>query len=406
MSQHMPELVLDLGTSKVAMAVVDVADDGEVLVQDLFVVPMRGMQRGVITDLEEVVASLRECERAAGSVGVRKEVTVSVNGGHIEGMNAQGFQPIFPPHRPIRSEDVLHVVNHSRQVTPTPDREQILALPREFRIDGQRGITRPVGMSGNRLEVLTHLVTGHIAHLYNVERALDAAGFKVRQMVPAPFASGLALLGKEERETGCVVIDLGAGTTGVSIFSQGALAGTACIPLGGNNVTADISKLLKMTPDEAEHLKREHGRAIPGTLKEDSTVEVRQIGQSSPRHLQRRVLYEIIEARMREIAVRVRDHLDRSGMLGTLPGGVLITGAGSSMPGIAQLFAKVLREPNVRISAPRMSGKAGLRASQPEFAGVCGLAVYALEDDFDAVEPASGLENWKERILTLFQSKV
>lgn len=400
------ELVLDLGTSKASLVVAELDDHGDVAIRDLFVVPMRGMQRGVIVDLDEAVQSLKECERLVASQGIKREVTVSVNGAHLEGMNAQGFQPIFPPNRAIHREDVLHVVNHSRQVTPTPDREQILALPREFRIDGQRGIMRPVGMSGNRLEVLTHLVTGHIAHLYNVERAVDAAGFKVRQMVPAPFASGMAMLSEEERGAGCVVVDLGAGTTGVSIFSQGCVAGTACIPLGGQNVSGDVSKLLKMTLEEADRLKMEHGRAILGTLKEDSTVEVRQIGQSSPRHLQRRVLYEIIEARMREIALRVRDQVERSGMLGTLPGGLVITGGGSAMPGVAQLFAKVLREPNVRVAAPRMSGKAGLRASQPEFASVCGLAVYALQDNLDAVEPASGFDSWKERILTLFQLKV
>lgn len=402
-----PVLVLDIGTSKVSLLVAELNSQGGLEAMDLAVAQNRGVQRGVVIDLDETSRAIDEVLRSVrGGIDAPRELVVSVNGGHLEGVNSQGFLPVFPPHRSIHREDVLHVVNHSRQVAPSPDREQIMAIPREFRVDGQRGVRRPVGMSGSRLEVLTHLITGQIAHLHNVERAVEMTGYKVSQMVPAPFAGGYALLSEEERESGCVVVDLGAGTTGVAIFAGGSLAGTASVPIGGWHVANDLSKLLKTSMDEAEALKKNCGRAIVANVKDDAVVEVRQIGSIEPRMLQKKVLYEIIESRMREIATLVRHQIERSSMFGMLPGGVVLTGGGSHMPGVPQLFAKVLRDTNVRIAAPRIEGPAGHRTSAPEYAVLVGLAKHALTGHEDEVSPAAGFLNWKERIMTLFQLKV
>lgn len=401
-----PLFTLDIGSSKVALLVSQIDDDGVLQALDVTVVPNKGVQRGVVTDLEATASAISDAMSSCRQFGQPTEVTVNVNGSHIEGSNAQGFVPIIPKNRSINSEDVLHVINHSRQVVPTPDREQLMALPREYRVDGQRGVKRPIGMSGNRLEVMTHIVTGQIAAIHNIERAVEMAGYRVSQMVASPFAAGLALLTDEERETGCAVVDLGAGTTSVSVFTQGTLAATACIPLGGATISGDLAKLLKMTPEEAEKLKKSHGRAVAGKLKEDSTVEVRQIGQNEPRHMQRKVLYEIIECRAREIAEFVRDQVERSGLRNMLPGGIVITGGGSHLPGIPQLFAQVLKESNVRVASPTVEGPAGPRSGNPELSGMVGLALYAWQMSSDEVQPASGFDHWKERIFSFFQLKV
>lgn len=392
--------VLDVGTSKVT-AIVAELESGEVL--DLATAQNRGVQRGVVTDLDETTRAISEAMMVTRAYPVPPQVIVSVNGSHVEGINSQGFVPIWPPNRAILREDILHVVNHSRQVMPSPDREQIMATPREFRVDGQRGVMRPVGMSGNHLEVLTHLVTGQIAHLHNLERTVEAAGYQVAELVPAPYAAGLALLSPQQREVGTVVVDLGAGTTGVSIFTGNSLAWTSVIPVGGSHVTSDLVKLLKASPEEAERVKCQHARAVVGKVKEDSTVEIRQIGHDEPRHLHRRVLYEIVESRAREIATLVRQQIERSGHYGMLPGGFVLTGGMSQMPGVPQLMAAVLGEASVHLGSPKCAGPAGVRASNPEFSVAAGLVAHARLEAEASLEPASGFSSWKERFLTLFQ---
>lgn len=398
-----PLFAIDIGSTKVAFVVAERDDAGEVQILDAISVPNRGVQRGVVCDLEETAAAIANATRDARQYGEGLEVAVSIDGSHIEGMNSQGFMPISPINRAIQREDVLHVINHSRQVLPAPDREQIVALPREFRVNGQRGITRPIGMAGTRLEVITHIITGQISHVHNIERAVELAGFRVAEMVPAPFAAALGVATQQERELGCLVVDIGAGTTDVAIFSGGTLAWTACLPIGGGHVTSDLVMLLKTSPEEAERLKKEHGRAVVGNVKDDSTVEVHQIGQSESKFLQRRILYEIIESRMREIVQHVKLQMERSGHFGMLPGGVLLTGGSAHMPGLPQLFASVLSDPNVRVASPKAAGSAGVRFSSPEFAVAAGLAFNGLQSREDALEPVSGFGNWKERIMSMFQ---
>lgn len=396
---------LDLGSSKVAFLASRVNESGEVEVLDITTSPNKGIQRGIVTDLDATASAISEATRGS-NIAPGTEITVSVNGAHLDGLNAQGFVPIVPANRTIHGEDLLQVINHSRQVVPSPDREQIMALPREFRVDGQRGIKRPEGMSGNRLEVVTHLITGQIAHLSNVERAVEMAGFKIGQMVPSAIAAGMAVTSEHERDAGCAIVDIGAGTTSIAIFTNGSPCSIAVLPVGGTSVSSDLAKLLKMAPEEADNLKKEHGRAIKGNIRDDSTVEVRQIGQNHPRHLQRSVLYEIVESRMREIANLVRAQIERSGLYGMLPGGVILTGGSSQLNGTVQLFAEVLHEPNVRQSSPQCGGPAGVRAGSPEFSVAVGLAEYALQATASDVVPAGGIGSWKERIFSLFQLRV
>ncbi len=398
-----PVFSLDLGSSKVALLASSLDEAGQIVVHEVASVPCRGVTRGVVTDLDLTREAIEEAIQTVRPFAIPDEVLVSVGGTHIEGINAQGFHPLVPTGRSVTSADVLAVINHSRQVRPEADREQILALPREFKVDGEKGISRPIGLAGSRLEVLTHIVTAQITHLRNVEKVVESAGLRVAEIVPTTLAAGLALLRPEEQEGGVVVVDIGASTTSLAIFVNGALAHCAVMPLGGGHVTADLSKLLKMTPEEAEGLKRKHGRATGVKKNDESTVEVRQIGQTQPRFLHRRVLYEIIESRMREIATLVAQHVEKSGFKGMLPGGLIVTGGGSLLPGTPQLFGQVLREPNSRLGTPKIEGAAAIRASGPEWSVGVGLAAYALKGQDAGIEPANGFDQWKERIKTFFQ---
>lgn len=392
--------VLDLGSSKVAClaAIPDGEDDMKVLA--LATSPCKGIKKGAISDLEQTAEAIglvvRRAERDLGQPV--ESLIVGISGAHIEGMNAQGFKPIVPRGRAITHQDVMEVLNHSRSIVLPPDREQIQALPREFRVDGQRDVRKPIGMRGDKLEVVTYLATGQTTAIQNVEQAVARSGKRVEQMVVKPLASGLGVLTPEELELGTVVVDIGGGTTDVAIFVNGSIASTATIPLGSQHVTSDLSKLLRTSPEEAERLKLESGAALARIVPESDSVNVAQIGQLQVRPMQRRVLCEIIESRMREIARMVQQHVEKSGMAATLPGGVVLTGGGAWMLGSDRLFDEALKHMRVRVAEPDLGSKF---PRQPGLATAVGLARFGIQCK-DEIVPAAGSSAWKDRVRGLF----
>ncbi len=396
--------VLDLGSTKAVCLAARQSPSGGIEVVAMAQAPCRGIKRGVVSDLDEAASAttevVRKVESALGAtVG---PITISVGGTHVEGVNAQGFVPIVPPTKPISNDDVLRVVNHSRQLMMPPDREQIQAIPREFRVNGQRGVPKPVGMAGSKLEVMTYIITGHSPHLQNLERVLQMAGRTVGGMVLMPLASGLGVLTAQDFEIGCVVVDIGGGTTDVAVFSGGSIAYHACIPIGGQMVTSDLSKLLKTSPDEAERLKIKYGAAMSAAVPEGDGIDVQQIGTDAPRPMQRRVFCEIVESRMREISVMVRQQVEKSGLFGVLPGGVVITGGGSQMPATDELFESTLQHLRVRRAVPKVDGQIKHSLARPEMATVVGLARYAMDNADDDLGPVDGDAAWKQRAKSLW----
>ena len=393
--------VLDLGSTKAVCLAATAGDNGEVVVQAVGTAECKGVKRGVVTDLEDTARAIDTAiRRVQTDLGVSiEEVIVGISGSHVEGINAQGYVPIYPRSRSITREDVLQVINHSRQVMIPPDREMIQAIPREFVIDGQRGIQKPIGMSGSKLEAVTYIVTGQQSLIQNVEKAISNTGRSVEQMILLPLASGLGVLTQEEITLGAVVVDIGGGTTDVGIFSNGSIAASACLPLGGGHVTSDISKLLKTSPEEAERLKIEFGAALARVASENDSVEVMQIGQSVARPLQRRVLCEIVESRMREIAVMVKQQIEKSGLVGMLPGGLVVTGGGSQLEATDKLFAEVLKHLRVRQAEPHIPAKFGSDAGT---AAAMGMARFAIQCYEDELGPAGGSGDWKGKIRTLW----
>jgi len=392
--------VLDLGSTKVAClaATPEAEDDMKVLA--LATAPCRGLKRGVVSDLEETAAAVNTVIRKVeADLGQQiKSLLVGISGSHIEGMNAQGFKPIVPRGRSITNQDVMEVLNHSRSVVLPPDREQIQALPREFRVDGQRDVRKPIGMSGGKLEVVTYLATGQASAIHNIEQAVERSGKRVEQMVVKPLASGLGVLTPEELELGTVIVDIGGGTTDIAIFANGSIVYTASIPLGALSVTSDISKLLRTSPEEAERLKIESGAALSRLVSDKDSVEVAQIGQLQIRPMQRKVLCEIIESRMREIATMVRQQVEKSGMVGMLPGGVVLTGGGAWIMGSDKLFDETLQHLRVRVAEPDLGDSF---PRQPGLATVIGLARFAIQCQ-DEITPATGPMDWKDRVKGLF----
>ncbi|MBS1721856.1 MAG: cell division protein FtsA [Armatimonadetes bacterium] len=398
-----PVFVLDLGSTKVVCLAASLTEKGDVRVEAFSQVGCRGVKQGVVHDVDATATAIDEAvSRVERSLGEAvDDLVVSIAGAHLQSVNAQGFVPIYPSSRQIRQDDVLSVINHSRQIVMPADREQIMAIPREFRIDGQRGVSKPIGMSGGRLEVVTHVVTGQSAKVSSVERAVTLAGRRVREMVPQPLATGLGVATMGQLEDGCVVVDIGGGTTDVAVFANGAIAYSGSVPVSSNHVTSDLSTLLKTSPDEAERLKTQFGACLSRVVSENERVEVKQTDQAEPRPMQRRVLCEIIESRMREIGTLVRRQIDMSGLNGQLPAGLLLTGGGSQMQAIDALFCEVLGVSKAAVVSPKVAGPHAKSVEVPTMSTSVGLARYCLESDEHEFAPVSGFTNWKEKIRTL-----
>jgi len=372
---------IDIGSTKTLTLIVDVDEKGNTRVVSVGSAPCRGMKRGTVNDIEEtaqaVVNSVRRCEQMAG----RKinNVVISVTGEHIQGQNSKGIIPLIPPHRTITREDVNRVINHSKQIVLPSDRELIHALPRTFKVDSQDGIERPFGMSGERLEVSTHLVHGQVTHIHNLERCVNRAQIEVDQVVFSPIASGLAVLEANEMESGVLLLDIGGGTTDIALYADGSLAFSGCIPVGSGHVTSDISKLLKTSREEAERLKISSGSCLPENIGKGEVVAVTQLGMDSPRPFPRSVLAEIITARVDEILYLVTEHLEKSGFGLRQVSGCVLTGGGSKLTGLPQMAEKALNGVSVRIGIPKELGGLSDMVSGPEHATAVGLVLHELK---------------------------
>jgi cell division protein FtsA len=393
--------VLDLGSTKVTCLAASPNGVEGIEVLAVETIPCKAIQRGSVTDLDEAARAIdtviRRVAQALPPDSIQN-IVVGVGGSHVEGVSSQGLKPIVPRARHITYQDVHEVINHSRSIVLPPDREQIQALPREFRVDGQRDIRNAIGMSGAKLEVETYLVTGQTTAIQNIERAVSMGGRKIDQLVSQPLASGLGVLTKEEMDLGVVVVDIGGGLTSIGIFSKGSMAFSASLPIGSRHVTSDLSNLLKTSPEEAERLKVIHGAALAKVVAERESVDVQQIGQPVPRPLQRRVLCEIIESRMRELATMVGQQIEKSGLQAMLPAGVVLTGGGSLMPGTEKLFEETLKHQKVRTVEP--IPVPGLPTS-PGLATAVGLARFALVC-YDELGPANGIQGWRNKVRSLF----
>lgn len=394
---------LDLGSTKAACVAAQ-AQDGEITLRAATSVPCQAVKRGVILDFQgaasAIESAVRQAEEMAGATF--DKLVVSIGSQHVEGMTKRGFVPIFPRGRVITRDDVLQVINHSRQITTLPGQEQIQALPREFRIDGEQGVRNPIGMTGSRLEAATYIVTGQSAHLQNMEKVISMAGRKVDQMVLQPLASGLATISPDLREKGTAVIDIGGSTTEIAVFLGGALAESFSLPIGGQLVSSDVSKLLKTSIEEAERLKVESGAALARLAQDGETAEVLQLGQTQTRPMQRKVLCEIIEARMRELANMTKQVLDSGEHLPSLGGGLVLTGGGALLVGTVPLFDEVFGGLRVQAGRPDVSGHGAEIANHPAMATGVGLALFVGQSYDDELSPAAGAGDWKDRIHTFW----
>ncbi|MBI2560807.1 MAG: cell division protein FtsA [candidate division NC10 bacterium] len=368
---------LDIGTTKVCAIVAEKNGDGVVDVIGLGHSPSRGLRKGVVVNIEATVDSIRRAlEDAELMAGVEiRTAFVGIAGGHIKGINSRGVIAISGKNREVTRQDIERVIDAAKAVALPVDREVIHVLPQEFMIDDQGGIREPLGMSGIRLEAEVHIVTGAVASAQNIIKCANKAGLEVQDIVLQQLASSEATLTPEEKELGCVLVDVGGGTTDVAVFVEGSVYHTAVLAVGGDLLTNDIAIGLRTPHPEAESLKRKFGCALASMTRPDEKIEVPSVGGRRPRVLSRQTLCEIIQPRLEELFSLVDREVRRAGYVGRVNGGVVVTGGSSIMEGVPELAEQVFDMP-VRRGIPRGVGGLTDVISSPMYATGVGLGLY------------------------------
>jgi len=362
---------LDIGTAKVMVVVAEVLLNGELKLAGLGVAPSNGLKRGVVVNIDATVQSIQQALKEAELMADCKitRVYTGITGSHIRGINSSGMVAIKD--KEVTRADVARVVETARAINISTDQRLLLVEPQEFVIDGQ-DVKEPIGMSGIRLEAKVHIVTGAQSAAENIIKCVRRCGLEVDQLMLNPLASSLAVLTEDERELGVCLVDIGAGTTDVAIFTNGAIRHTAVIPIAGDLITSDIAMALRTPTKDAEDIKVDHGYAKQLLADPDAQLEVPGLGDRGPRMLSRQALAGVIEPRIEEIFSLVQQVVCESGYEEVLSSGIVLTGGSAVMPGMVELGEDIFLKP-VRRGIPKYSSALSDMVAQPRAATVMGL---------------------------------
>jgi cell division protein FtsA len=373
MAKEYKDLVvgLDIGTSKVMAVVAEVLAGGELKLAGLGIAPGNGLKRGVVVNIDATVQSIQQALKEAELMADCKisRVYTGITGSHIRGINSSGMVAVKD--REVSSADVARVVETAKAINISTDQRLLLVEPQEFVIDGQ-DVREPIGMSGIRLEAKIHLVTGAQSAAENIIKCVRRCGLEVEQLMLNPHASSKAVLTEDEKDLGVAMVDIGAGTTDVAIFTGGAIRHTAVIPIAGDLITSDIAMALRTPTKDAEDIKVESGCAKQLLADPQTQVEVPGLGDRGPRMLGKQALAGVIEPRVEEIYQLVLQVIRESGYEEVLSSGIVITGGSAVMPGMVELGEDIFLKP-VRRGLPQYSAALADMVSQPRAATVMGL---------------------------------
>jgi cell division protein FtsA len=373
MAKEYKELVvgLDIGTSKVMAVVAEVMPNGQLKLAGLGIAVSNGLKRGVVVNIDATVQSIQQALKEAELMADCKiaRVYTGITGSHIRGINSSGMVAVKD--KEVTQADVARVIETAKAINISTDQRLLLVEPQEFVIDGQ-DVREPIGMSGIRLEAKVHIVTGAQSAAENIIKCVRRCGLEVDQLMLNPLASSLAVLTQDEQELGVALVDIGAGTTDVAIFTGGAIRHTAVIPIAGDLITSDIAMALRTPTKDAEDIKVESGYAKQLLADPDTQVEVPGLGDRGPRMLSKQALAGVIEPRVEEIFSLVQQVIRESGYEEVLSSGIVITGGSAVMPGMIELGEDIFLKP-VRRGIPRYSGALSDMVAQARAATVMGL---------------------------------
>jgi len=371
-------VALDIGTSKLSAIVGEISEGEPLEIIGIGTQPSRGIKRGVVVDIESTVQAITravaEAELMAGCD--ISAVYAAIGGNHVRSQNSTGVVSIRE--REVTSSDVERVLDAAKAIALPADQRILHVLAQEYLIDEQDGIRMPVGMSGTRLEARVHVVTAANAVVQNISKCVQRCSLEVDELILQPLAASLAVLSEDEKELGVVLIDMGAGTTDLAIWRNGALHYSSVIPLGGDQVTGDIAQALRTTTSSAEELKIKYACALAKLASPEETIQVPGVGEREPRRLARQLLASVVQPRYDEILGLALSDLRRSGLEDLVPAGIVLTGGGAKIEGAAEHAEELFGMP-VRIGVPR--GVTGLSdiIGNPAYSAGVGLLLYGAE---------------------------
>jgi cell division protein FtsA len=396
---------LDVGTSRVrtVAASVSAKEDAKLKIIGIGESVSFGMRKGVVVDIEEMTKSIRKSiEQAERMVGDSiDKAYVAVGGSHVKAKNSKGIAAVSRADEEVSEDDVLRAVSNASAVSLGPNKEILDIIEREFNLDGQEGIQDPRGMNGVRLEVDTLIVEGQAQHLKNLRKCLALNKIEAEALVLDVLAGASAVLSKKQKELGVLVLDLGAGTTGMAVYEEGKLLDVQVLPIGSSHITYDIAIGLQTSPEVAEKIKIAYGNCLPEEISKKDMIDLSKIDENEEGMVNRREMSKIIEARTDEIFELVNRELRKIGKERKLPSGVVLIGGGSKIPGIID-SAKNKLKLNVQIGYSQEIDGLIDKVDDPGFATAVGLIKHALEAHTPMVSTKNKAMGLFKRILRSF----
>ena len=369
---------LDIGTSKIAAIVSEIGPEGGFEIIGMGSHPSRGLRKGVVVNIETTVNAIQRALEEAELMADCKirEVYTGIAGSHIKSFNSQGMVAIKD--KEVAQMDIDRVIETAKAVQIPNDQQILHILNQEFIIGAQEDAREPLSMSGVRLEVKVHIVTGAVSAAQNIIKCVRRCGLEVRDLILQPLASALAVITEDEKDLGVCLADIGGGTTDVAVFTHGAIRHTAVIPIAGDQITNDIAMALRTPTKDAEDIKQRFGCALSQLADPQEMVEVPGVGDRGPRQLSRKTLAEVIEPRVEELYSLVQAELRRSGYEELLSSGVVITGGSSVMQGMVELGEEIFHMP-MRVGQPNYSGGLAEVVRHPRYSTGVGLLLAGVQ---------------------------
>lgn len=397
---------LDIGTSKIMALIAEVGPDGGIEVIGAGRYPSRGIKRGVVVDIEATVGSIQravqEAELMAGCEV--RTVYAGIAGSHIRSLNSHGIVAIRD--QEVSRADVERVIDAAKAVAIPADQKILHVLPQEFIIDNQGNIREPAGMSGVRLEARVHIVTSAVSAAQNIVKCVRRCGLEVSDIILEPLASSHAVLTEDEKDLGVCLVDIGAGTTDIAVFLEGAIQYTAVIPIAGDQVTNDIAMALRTPTKAADTIKLAHAFALPEMANGDDMIEVMSVNDKPGRKIPAKSLTEVVSARYEELFTLVRNALRRSGFEERIAAGIVLTGGASNIQGSLELAERCFDMPVRRGCANMMPGLPEANTN-PSLATGIGLLLYGFKQQYEGGYNgpliAENAQNVWSRMRTWFQ---
>ncbi|MGL5631413.1 MAG: cell division protein FtsA [Azovibrio sp.] len=407
MSRESKDLVigLDIGTSKIIALVGEITSEGRLNVIGMGSQDSRGLRKGVVVNIEETVHTISRVVQEVELMADCKvrDVYTGIAGSHIKSFNSDGMVAIKD--KEVTPADVDRVIETARARPIPADQEILHILTQEFVIDGQDGIREPIGMSGMRLEVKVHIVTGAVSAAQNIVKCVRRCGLEVNDIVLQPLASSYAVLSEDEKDLGVCLIDIGGGTTDIAVWTQGAIRHTSVIPIAGDQITNDIAMALRTPTRDAEDIKCKYGCALSQLADPEDVLEVAGVDDRPSRKLSRRALADVIQPRVEELYELIQHELRRAGFEDVLSSGIVITGGASVMPGMVELGEEIFHMP-VRQGMPKYQGSLADVVQNAQFSTGYGLLLEALaqrrrgqkvEEKRSLKDVFSSMKSWFEK---------